>query len=766
MNALFILFFLSLAAAVEQRTIYGQQAYEVTDNQKLREVGDLLKAQPETANANGGLMHLLHATLHMNLPPSYKENNVMVNELHPPVKVTAQVATKARKVPHRDAEATRRITAGSVLVALATTPDMLWVQVGANQYVPTKHLSLEEPLRREQPVVSRLVPPLEVHARGPAVVRKIPDIGGKPVARLAGGELLTAEAVTADYAWLMLGPNQFIPTAAVKLGDPSTPLLPPLTIHMKRDTVVREGPRMDAKAVTTLTKGDIMQALAVSSDLMWLKLAHHSYVRTFDCKLGLPLPPVVDFPRPLTVTLLRDAQVIKNPHHPEAILRWLHKDDELQAFGATADMKYLVVAKKRFIPMDAAKIKSALPEPLPLSPPVPIKMSRAVEVRNQPSTELGKIVMMARAGDKYDASAVSAEFDFLMIGEGLWIPMTAAFFSTPPPATSPLVPPMKVTVLKDTKARKRPDHYAKVIKVFAEGDTVTAIATTADLAWLKVGDKLYIPTDEVRLEDPTLLAPLFPALKAVLTRDTVVRKAPNDKALPVRRLKRGEVLDVHETTTDMMWLKLGENEFVETAAAAHVQHTVPLTPPVKVVVAADIAVRGVPSFAGMPVRNITKGEVLIAKEATPDNRWLLIAKDQYVPASGCVLHDSEGKDMGVVLKIRSKNVDKSGQQRREADAAPSPRAETSAIAKLVANAVATGAKTEAPAPVADLKTKISQLRVKEDTLVMSRPDPASTPVRGIKKGELVDATGLGTNLVWLKIDDGAYIKLAATEPVK
>ena len=770
MRSIIALALLACAVLCQQqvRTLYAPMTYEVDANQRLREVSDMYKAAPAGVDNRHGLLNLLHASLHQSQPPKYVEEGYMVNELHPPVKIVVQRYTKSRRIPHHDAEVVSRLHAGSVMVALATTPDMRWVQVGKNEFIPTENAQLEEPINRERPDVLMLSSPLDIHVKSPVTVRKIPDLGGKAVSRLQAGVTLQAVGVTPDYAWLMVGPNQFIPTVSAKVGDPMTPLNPPITVHLRHDAVVRDRPSPRGSRVVVLKKGDIMQAVAVSSDLQWLKVSHNSYLPTADCRVGLPVPPVTAFPSPVTVKLVADANVVKNPNYPGEVIRTLRKNDELQVFGTTADLKWLLVAKKRFIPMEAARVKKEFPEPIALSPVVSIKLSKAVEVRDAPS-ESANVLQIAKKGDKYEASAVSVDFMWLQIGNKMWVPMMSAFFRKPDPVTNPLVPPVRVTAVKDTKVYKTPDHYGKVVRTLGEGDTVIATAATPDLEWLKIGAKEYIVSEDAKAEERVSTSPLFPALRVVITRDARILKAPNDSALPVRRMKRGEVLEIHETTPDMKWLKIAENQFIKTEFVAHVAHTTPLTPAVRVVVAADLKVRNVPAFAGMAVRDLKKGEKVDAVEVTSDFRWLKLAKDQYIPASGCVLDDAEGKDMAVVLKIRSTNVVKDVVAQKQEEKKPVQSVTTSQAVKLIGKALEKKVEqpkaTPAAAPVVDLKKKVKQLRIKVDTLVMEEPRPDAPVVRGIRAGSLVDASGLGTNLVWLKIGPSQYVKLSATEPV-
>jgi len=514
-------------------------------------------------------------------------------------------------------------------------------------------------------------------------------------------------------------------------------------------------------------KGDIMQAIGVSKDLKWLKLSQDNFVKTIDCKLGLPLPTVTPFPRPIVVKLVADAPVIRNPNQPLDVLRLLKAGDELQAFGTTADLKWLVVAEKRFIPTNSARMKAVFPEPIPLTPAVPIKLSKATEVRDVPDVR-GHVMQIARRGDKYEANAVSADFTWLRIGEKMWVPMTTAFFRKPAPVTNPLVPPMKVTITKDTKVYKTPDLMGKVIKTLGEGDTVTAFAATPDLEWLKIGAKEYIISEGAKLDTKTATIPLYPALNVVVIKDAKIFKGPSADSVPVHRMKRGEVLVIHETTEDMKWLKIAENEYVASENVAHVAHTTPLTPPVRVVIAADLKVRNVPAFAGMTVREMKKGEIVEVSEVSPDFKWLKLAKNQYIPSSGCTLHESEGNDLLVVLKIRNSHVDKDPVVAQKAAKENNQSMTTTQAASMLSQALEK--RIQAPpasattTPSVDLKKTVKQLRVKRDTIVMDEPRADSTVVRGIKAGSLVDASGLGTNLEWLQIAPNQYIKLSETEP--
>jgi len=759
-------------------TLYAPPEVRPSLNQPLCDIAMTMARAPQGSAGQGidnnhGLAHLLHASLHQNIPPSYLENGQMVTELHPPVKIIITKDTKARRIPNKDAEVQRKLRSGSVVVGLATTNDLRWIQIGKNEFVRTSDCNLEESINREDPQVLPLHPPLPIFIRGSSVsVRKVPDFGGKTVTVLRKNAMVTAYAVTPDRAWIKIGDKMYVPTIACKLGDPITPLRPPLTIHLLRDSVVLSAPDHMGRPVNTLHAGDIMQAIGVSSDLKFLKIGHNNFVRTIDCKLGYPAPPSITFPRPVVIKLIKDAKVVKNPNEPDQIIRWLKQDDELQAFGASADFKWIKVAKKRYIPMDACRMKAAFPKPIILNPPVGIKIAKDTPVRNVPD-QLGHAVSTVHKGDKLLAIAVSVDFTWLQLGKDMWIPLMSAYFRKPEPKVNPLVPPLKVVLLRDAKVYKTPDNFAEVVKVLGEGETVPVVGATPDLEWLKLADKQYITSDSVKYDEQLKTAPIFPFLKVVVNQDTKVYKQPSESSLPVRRIKRGGILRIHETTPNLKWLKIGDNQFIPTQTASYVAHTIPLTPAVRMTVAADIKVKNVPAYAGMSVRSLKKGEIVSALEVTPDYRWVKLSKDQYIPAGACVLQESEGKDMQVVLKIRSENVVK------DPIAAPTQAAKSDTsvttsqavnlleqafekrIPKQTKPAVAT---KETSAPVVDLKNQIKKLRIKEDTLVMSAPAANAVPVRGIRKGTLVDATALGTNLVWLKIGPDQYVRISATEP--
>jgi hypothetical protein len=470
------------------------------------------------------------------------------------------------------------------------------------------------------------------------------------------------------------------------------------------------------------------------------------------------------------VKLHEDAKVVKNPNEPEQIMRWLKKGDELQVFGTTNDFKWLEVANKRFIPLLSARLKSPIAKPIPLTPAVPIKMAIDSEVRHVPD-QRGRVMSMVKKGDKLEAVGVSADFTWLQLGERMFVPLTSAYFRKPIPATNPLTPPLKVTLTKDAKVRKTPDHMGKIVKTLGEGDVVTAIATTPDLEWLKIDEKQYIPSDTSKIEPITETAPLYPYVKVVVTKDAKVYKTPSTDALAVRRIKRGEVIRVHATTTDLKWLKIGENEYIQTEYSAHVPHTSPLTPPVRVVVAADVKARNVPAFAGMSVKEVKKGEILLAKEVTPDFKWLKLGKNVFIPTSAAILHESEGSDMIVVLKIRNAHVDKDPIVTGKDTTAPDAAVTTSQAASLLrrafqkraTNAVQTTQTTLPTNPIVSLSNPVKELRLTEDVLVRAEPHTSATAVSGLRAGTLVNAVAIDKDFQWIKIADGKYIPIKSTD---
>jgi hypothetical protein len=303
-----------------------------------------------------------------------------------------------------------------------------------------------------------------------------------------------------------------------------------------------------------------------------------------------------------------------------------------------------------------------------------------------------------------------------------------------------------------------------------------AWGTTVDKKWLKIGHKEYVLAQGLKEDDSSLPStfPLFPSLPVVVTVDTNVYKAPSFASLPSSRLKAGEPVYVKETTADLQWIKLNENAYLPTNVTAPLPHTTPLTPPVRLVIdSPSLEVRNVPSFAGFGKRTLKKGEEVEAAEATSDYKWIKIAHEQYIPSSDVVLHSTEGKDLLLTLKYRSAHVDKDPVVALKKVKDNNQSLTTSQAASLLKQAFekriaaaekATTTTTSSSSPsVNTLENPITQLAIKQPTLVMSEPRADATPVRGLAAGALVEAKGVGTDLQWLEIGTNEFIRMAATE---
>jgi len=537
------------------------------DFDNLKEVGSILSANaaqerthppvlgeplrdPSALDSRHGLLHVLEASLALSKKPLTMPGGHMVNELHPPVPVILNRITKIRRIPNHGGEVVRRAPADAKLVAIATTTDMLWLQVGAHEFVLTKDCKLEEPHHAGKRAVVPLHPPLPIHVKEEVTVRKMPDINGKSVGLLVAGDTVSAIGVTPDYAWIQIGHKQFIPTAFAKLGDPTTPLTPPVTIHVSVDSAdVRDIPSNEGSVVTTLYRGDVLRAVAVSSDFQWLKISKNNYIPTIATQVGLPYPAAVRFPQPVAVKLAEKVPVVKNPNEPQYVLRTLEKGDEVLAIGSTEDFKWLEVAHHRFIPLRSARLARSIPKPIRLNPVVPIKLGADTPVRHIPDMR-GRTMAILKKGDKTEAIGVSADFSWLQLGQNMFIPLASAFFRKADPIMNPIVPPVIITLKTDATVYKRPGDNEKIVKTLPIGDSLTAIATSPDLEWIKIGDKQYIKASTATLIDQPTTTPLFPAVKVVVIRDTKILKFPKPDAMVVHRIKRGETIKSNATTSD------------------------------------------------------------------------------------------------------------------------------------------------------------------------------------------------------------------------
>ena len=697
----------------------------------------------------------------------------MINELHPPLKVTVTRITKVRRIPNHGGEIVRKVPVDAQLTAFGTTPDFVWLQVGHDEFILARDCNLEENKKATRPDVIPMQPPLAIHVKEEVTVRKMPSINGKAVGLLQGGDLVTAIGATPDYSWIQIGHKQFIPSVFAKLGDPTTPLNPPVTVHVIADFAkVRDIPSYEGAVITTLARDDVFKVIAVSADLKWLKIAKNNYIPAATVKVGMPQPTVIRFPEPIMVKLANNTAIVKNPNEPQWIVNTLKENDEVLAIGTTSDFKWLELGHKRFIAMEAARLKSAIPEPIKLEPAIPIKLAIDTPVRHIPDNK-GRIMAILKKGDYSEAIGVSADFSWLQLAEHMFVPLANAFFRKAEPVVNPVVPPMSISLRKDAKVYKRPEDDAKVVRIITLGDSLTVYATTPDLEWLKIGEKEYIKSDTAIMKEKPATSPLYPAIKVVVIRDTKIFKTPEQGAMVVRRIKRGETLKANATTTDLKWLVLSDNEYIMTDDVAHVATTSPLNPPVKIVISSTIKVRNVPAFSGRAVKTLQRGEVVMANEVTRDYKWFKIGKHLYVPAAACSLHESEGKNLILVVKARNTPLPSNPEVVHPAMRTIAPPSAHEVASKLDAvhmlqeqtNADKFKMLSEhishqhPTSPFTQMRDgKEDNVLIKKDAYVYDKPDENGQKVKQLTKDTLVNVRAIDANSNWLQINQDEYVQ--------
>jgi hypothetical protein len=269
-------------------------------------------------------------------------------------------------------------------------------------------------------------------------------------------------------------------------------------------------------------------------------------------------------------------------------------------------------------------------------------------------------------------------------------------------------------------------------------------------------------------------------VKVVVIRDSKIFKAPEEGAMVVKRIKRGETLKATATTVDLKWLVLGKNEFILTDDVAHVATTTPLSPPVRVVVASSIKARNVPAFSGRAAKPLARGEVLNALEVTHDYKWFKIGKELYVPASACVLHESEGKNLLITLKARNSplpqnptalvhpamrplappdasTLNDSPMEQRKITEQVTP----DKVRQLVEQQQKKKKHTPQAIEMEPVQT-ITHIRVTQDTPVYYKPSLNASIVKELPKGTLVSAQAIDSGLKWIQIGKEEYIEIEHT----
>ena len=580
----------------------------------------------------------------------------------------------------------------------------------------------------------------------------------------------------------------------MKAGNPLVELKPPVTVHIARETPVYDMPRsvkhgIDGQVVSSLNKGDVVTAIATTENYEWLKLASGAYVKTDATRMGLPHPAYTLFPKSMLVKIGQSCDVIKHPSHPEMALRTLSKGDQLEVFGVTNDFKWLVVAHHRYIPILAARLVSPLPKEIPLTPAVPIKLTKDEIIRHIPD-EKGRIMTKGKKGEELEAIAVTDDFTWLKLADRQWIPMTSATMRHVIRPLRTLKTPIQVTIKEDVAVRRRPDAAAKKRRVIAAGTVVTAVAATPDADWLKLSEKEYIPSEAGLLLPVPSIAPLTPPINVIILRDAKVYQSPNLNSIVMKRLPRGEVVKVVGTTTDLKWLKLADNRFLETHFASHVPSLISLVPPVKFVVATPVKARNVAAFAGMSIYEVKKGERVVGSETTPDYKWVKIGEGRYLPTSALLLDESEGETFEILMKQRTgeaaREAEHGGRLTSKSLAPRRQNIETTSTTPLAVRKlydaqeqmrrtkhskfVQSGSvPTEIPTSGLFQRTAnrsgtpLKQVKVVLDAPVMNAARDDATQVKTIRKGTLVTVYAVDRNMKWLQVGPSEFIKLQKTD---
>jgi len=731
--------------------------------------------------------------------PTMLSTGHVVTELHPPARVSISRTTKVRKIPHHAGEIIKRLPAGTPVVAIAATPDLMWLQIGEHQFIPTRDCKFEFSDEQRSAAVFPIEPPLNVHVavNKKVIVRKIPNDKGKPVGYLAKGDMVRAIGVTRDYSFVQIGHKQFVPTTALKVGDPLIPLDPPLTVHIARKTPVLDMPSNNATSVqgnvvSTLSKDDVVEAIATTTDYQWMKLASGSYIRTDATRMGLPHPAATLFPQALLIKIHEPAPVIKNPRHPELVLRTLRKGDQLQAFGVTNDFRYLVLAHHRYIPLLSARLVSPISKPISIKPSIPIKLNKDEIIRHIPDPH-GRVMSRAKKGEELQVIGVNPEFSWLQLGDRQWIPLTSASIRRIIAPLRELNPAIQVTIKEDVQIRRRPDYTAKKRKTIMAGSVVTAVAATPDAEWLKLSEKEYIPADSAILIPVPSVAPLTPPINVVIVSDAKVYQSPNVRSVVVKRLARGEIVKAVGTTTDLRWIKLSDNNFLLTSFASNIPSMIPLVPSIRFTVATLVKERNIPAFSGMAIRTIQKGETVIATETSPDYKWVKVGHQRYLPTSALLLDEDKDVDMIILMKQRSgKNALKaeSGKLTTKSLHIRKPKVAVTSTTPLAAEQLNRniheiegetalefeGIRRPTPVEVPSQgrmqrfnsvdQAPIKQLRIVSDAAVMNAPRTDATQIRSIRKGTKITAYAVDKDMNWLQIGPSEYIKLDSTDVAK
>jgi len=226
---------------------------------------------------DGALDAALRASLHEH--PTMRSTGRVVTELHPPVHVTIGRTTKVRRIPHHEGEIIKRLPTGTPVVAIGATPDLLWLQIAEHEFLPTRDCNFAAPDDRRSVPVIPIEPALNAYvaSKERVIVRKYPNEKGKAAGYLAHHDRIKIVGVTQDYSYAQIGHKQFVPIVALKAGNPLIELNPPVTIHIERSTPVYDMPTsfkdsIEGNVVSTLSKDDVVTAIATTEDYKWLKL--------------------------------------------------------------------------------------------------------------------------------------------------------------------------------------------------------------------------------------------------------------------------------------------------------------------------------------------------------------------------------------------------------------------------------------------------------------------------------------------------------------
>lgn len=625
-----------------------------------------------------------------------------------------------RKFPHEKAKGVGYLLPGDRVKIVGATRDYTFVQVGHKQFVATASLKAGNPL-------VELRPPVQMHMARHTAVYDQPvsakySLGGDVVSSLEKGDVVSAVAATEDYEWVKIGPHAYVRTESTRMGLPhpgATVFPKPLLVKLGEGCGVVKNPVTPDVVVRTLAKGDELEVFGVTNDFKWLVVARHRYIPLLAARLVSPLPKEVPLRPGVPVKLSAD-EVLR--HVPAANGRMMargKRGEEFTASAVTEDFEWLKVGERQWVPLRSVKPHHAPAAVRVLATPVQVTLREDAAVRRRPDKTSKKRRTIA-AGTVVTARAATPDAEWLQVSEKEFIEASKGVLA-PVAAVSPLTPGVSVVLVRDGKVYQSPDRNAVVVQRLARGEVVSAVGTTTDLKWLKLGANRFLPTQDA--SHVPALVELRPAVSFVVATAVKARNVPAFGGMGVMVVGKGTGVVGTATTADHKWVRVGEGRYLPTAALVLAEGE------------GDEDVRRVlERRTGESARKAERGGRVTGKTLAP--RLARVERAATTPDGAASLLRAQQSVWA--------------QRRSEFERATPAPTRVPAAGGLQRTANRGGAP-------------VRQVRVVADAPVMNAARDDATQVKTLRRGTLATVYAVDSNLRWVQVGADQFIRLDATD---